>query len=44
MANGTGKTTTMELIKGLMDGSAADWSAKKIKTFAPTSHSDVGVF
>lgn len=44
-ANGTGKTTTMELIKGLMDGSAADWSAKKIKTFAPTtSHSDVGVF
>ena len=45
MANGTGKTTTMELNKGLMDGSAADWSAKKIKTFAPTtSHSDVGVF
>lgn len=45
MANGTGKTTTMELIKGLMDGSAADWSAKKIKIFAPTtSHSDVGVF
>ena len=45
MANGTGKTTTMELIKGLMDGSAAGWSAKKIKTFAPTtSHSDVGVF
>lgn len=45
MANGTGKTTTMELIKGLMDGSAADWSAEKIKTFAPTtSHSDVGVF
>ena len=45
MANGTGKTTTMELIKGLMDGSAADWSAKKIKTFAQTtSHSDVGVF
>lgn len=45
MANGTGKTTTMELIKGLMDGSAADWSAEKIKTFAPTtSQSDVGVF
>lgn len=45
MANGTGKTTTMELIKGLMDGSAADWSAKKIKTFVPTtSHSDEGVF
>ena len=34
MANGTGKTTTMELIKGLMDGSAADWKPDKIKTFA----------
>lgn len=45
MANGTGKTTTMELIKGLMDGTAADWDSEKIKTFAPTtSKSDVGVF
>lgn len=45
MANGTGKTTTMELIKGLMDGTAADWSPEKIKTFAPTtSTSDEGVF
>lgn len=45
MANGTGKTTTMELIKGLMDGTAADWSPEKIKNFAPTSStSDVGVF
>lgn len=45
MANGTGKTTTMELIKGLMDGSAADWKPDKIKTFAPTtSKSDIGEF
>ncbi len=45
MANGTGKTTTMELIKGLMDGTATEWSSEKIKTFAPTtSKSDVGVF
>ena len=45
MANGTGKTTTMELIKGLMDGTAADWSSEKIKTFSPTtSKSDIGEF
>lgn len=25
MANGTGKTTTMELLKGLLDGKAVDW-------------------
>ena len=45
MANGTGKTTTMELIKGLMDGTAVNWSSDKIKTFAPTTtKSDIGVF
>ena len=45
MANGTGKTTTMELIKGLLDGSAADWEREKIKSFAPTtSESEAGVF
>lgn len=45
MANGTGKTTTMELIKGLMDGSATNWNTEKIKGFAhTTSKSDVGVF
>lgn len=45
MANGTGKTTTMELIKGLLDGSAADWEREKIKSFSPTtSESEAGVF
>lgn len=33
MGNGTGKTTTMELIKGLLDGEAAKWSSEKVKQF-----------
>lgn len=36
MANGTGKTTIMQLIKGLLDGSVIKWSAEKIKEFAPS--------
>lgn len=36
MANGTGKTTIMQLIKGLLDGSAVKWSAEKINEFAPS--------
>lgn len=36
MANGTGKTTTMTLLKGLFDGTAPSWSGEKIKSFAPT--------
>ena len=35
MANGTGKTTTMTLLKGLFDGSALSWESEKIKSFAP---------
>lgn len=35
MGNGTGKTTTMELIKGLLDGTASGWSVKKVKGYAP---------
>lgn len=35
MANGTGKTTTMELIKGLLDGTAASWNTAKVKSFVP---------
>lgn len=35
MANGTGKTTTMELIKGLLDGEAMTWTADKVRTFKP---------
>lgn len=36
MANGTGKTTIMQLIKGLLDGSAINWNAEKIKEFVPS--------
>lgn len=35
MANGTGKTTTMTLLKGLFDGTAPSWSPETIKSFAP---------
>ena len=45
MANGTGKTTTMELIKGLFDGTAAGWTASKVRSFAPTlTEADTGEF
>ena len=45
MANGTGKTTTMALIKGLLDGSASKWSEETIRSFAPTiSQSNSGEF
>ena len=45
MANGTGKTTIMQLIKGLLDGSAVKWSAEKIKEFGPLFvSSDFGEF
>lgn len=37
MANGTGKTTTMTLIKGLLDGSAAEWTPSEVKSFKPTT-------
>lgn len=37
MANGTGKTTTMTLIKGLLDGSAKNWPVDYVKSFAPTT-------
>lgn len=37
MANGTGKTTTMTLIKGLLDGSAKDWPVDYVKSFSPTT-------
>ena len=35
MANGTGKTTTMTLLKGLFDGSALLWNSETIKSFSP---------
>ena len=45
MANGTGKTTTMTLLKGLLDGKAVEWSTNYVKSFAPTTRaSDTGEF
>ena len=45
MANGTGKTTTMALLKGLLDGTAVDWEVSEVKSFAPTTNiSDTGEF
>lgn len=45
MANGTGKTTTMTLIKGLFDGTAAGWNADQVRSFAPTlTKADIGEF
>lgn len=35
MGNGTGKTTTLTLIKGLLDGTAIKWSPNEIKSYKP---------
>lgn len=37
MANGTGKTTTMSLIKGVFDDTANNWDSSTVKTYAPTT-------
>lgn len=45
MANGTGKTTIIQLIKGLLDGSTAEWEPETVKDFAPSTVSaDKGEF
>jgi len=33
MPNGTGKTTTLELIRAALDGSAAQWNADRVRSF-----------
>ena len=35
--NGTGKTTTMSLRKGVFDGTANNWDSSTVKTYAPTT-------
>lgn len=35
MGNGTGKTTTISLIKGLLDGSADEWNEATVRSYAP---------
>lgn len=45
MANGTGKTTTMTLIKGLFDRTAVNWTAEEVRSFAPPlKEADTGEF
>ncbi len=38
MGNGTGKTTTLTLIRGLLDGSAAQWSPEDVKSYKPMNN------
>lgn len=40
MGNGTGKTTIITLIKGLLDSSALKWDVAKVKSFAPTLNNE----
>lgn len=35
MRNGTGKTTTIQLIRAVLNGSAANWSAEQVREFRP---------
>ncbi len=35
MRNGTGKTTTIQLIRAVLNGSAASWSAEQVREFRP---------
>ena len=45
MANGTGKTTTMTLLKGVLDGKAPEWEAEEVRSFAPIGRkADTGEF
>lgn len=37
MGNGTGKTTTITLLKGLLDGTANNWDATTVRSFRPLS-------
>lgn len=35
MRNGTGKTTTIQLIRAILNGSATNWTAKQVREFRP---------
>jgi len=37
MASGTGKTTTMDLVKGIFDGTAIHWTPEKVRSYRPVS-------
>ena len=38
MRNGTGKTTTIHLIRSILNGSATSWSAQQVREFRPKEH------
>lgn len=46
MGNGTGKTTTINLIRGLLDGSAEKWSPDEVISFKPLNNESIteGIF
>ncbi|WP_312443687.1 hypothetical protein [Lacrimispora sp.] len=41
MGNGTGKTTTINLIKGLLDGSAEFWDKEQVESYRPLKNESV---
>ena len=44
MPNGTGKTSTLELIKASLSGDARNWAPSEISEFAQSSAQDEGYF
>ncbi|WNR45129.1 hypothetical protein [Paenibacillus roseipurpureus] len=44
MPNGTGKTTTITLMRAIFDGTATGWKMKEIKEFRPNSSVSEGLF
>lgn len=45
MPNGTGKTTTITLMRGLLSGKAVQWNEKTVRSFAPLRQTaDMGCF
>lgn len=37
MSNGTGKTTTIDLMRGLLSGSAVNWTEQEVRTYSPSN-------
>jgi len=44
MANGTGKTTTLELLRAAMSGAATKWDAEKVNAFKAGPQTEEGSF
>jgi DNA sulfur modification protein DndD len=44
MPNGTGKTTTLTLMRATLDGSATKWSSEYIRQFRPSPSINTGSF